>query len=69
MKGYADKNTGSAAYNKRLSVRRAEAVKKVIVDKYGIDTDRIDVLGVGDTEQLYNDNNWNRVVIFVEKKK
>lgn len=69
LKGYADKNTGSATYNKRLSVRRAEAVKKVIVDKYGIDTDRIDVLGVGDTEQLYNDNNWNRVVIFVEKKK
>ena len=69
LKGYADKNTGSAAYNKRLSVRRAEAVKKVIVDKYGIGTDRIDVLGVGDTEQLYNDNNWNRVVIFVEKKK
>ena len=69
LKGYADKNTGSATYNKRLSVRRAEAVKKVIIDKYGIDTDRIDVLGVGDTEQLYNDNNWNRVVIFVEKKK
>ena len=69
LKGYADKNTGSATYNKRLSVRRAEAVKKVIVDKYGIDTDRIDVLGVVDTEQLYNDNNWNRVVIFVEKKK
>ena len=69
LKGYADKNTGSATYNKRLSVRRAEAVKNVIVDKYGIDTDRIDVLGVGDTEQLYNDNNWNRVVIFVEKKK
>ena len=69
LKGYADKNTGSATYNKRLSVRRAEAVKKVIVDKYGIDTNRIDVLGVGDTEQLYNDNNWNRVVIFVEKKK
>ena len=69
LKGYADKNTGSATYNKRLSVRRAEAVKKVIVDKYGIDTDRIDVLGVGDTERLYNDNNWNRVVIFGEKKK
>lgn len=68
LKGYADKNTGSASYNKRLSVRRAEAVKKVIVDKYGIDTDRIDVLGVGDTEQLYSDNNWNRVVIFVENK-
>ena len=68
LKGYADKNTGSATYNKRLSVRRAEAVKKVIVDKYGIDTNRIDVFGVGDTEQLYNDNNWNRVVIFVEKK-
>lgn len=68
LKGYADKNTGSAAYNKRLSVRRAEAVKSIIVDKYGISADRIDVLGVGDTEQLYEDNNWNRVVIFVENK-
>lgn len=68
LKGYADKNTGSTSYNKRLSVRRAEAVKDIIVSKYGIAADRVDVLGVGDTEQLYSDNNWNRVVIFVENK-
>ena len=68
LKGYADKNTGSASYNKRLSVRRAEAVKNIIVSKYGISSDRVDILGVGDTEQLYSDNNWNRVVIFVENK-
>lgn len=68
LKGYADKKTGNASYNKKLSVRRADAVKNVIVNKYGVSADRIDVLGVGDTEQLYSDNNWNRVVIFVENK-
>lgn len=67
LKGYADKNTGSTSYNKDLSVRRAEAVKDIIVNKYGVDSKRVDVMGVGDTEQPYSDNNWNRVVIFVKK--
>lgn len=68
LKGYADKNTGSATYNQKLSEDRAKAVKNILVNKYGIDSDRVSVLGVGDTEQLYTDNNWNRVVIFVEDK-
>lgn len=68
LKGYADKETGSASYNQKLSEKRANAVKNVLVKKYGISSDRISTLGVGDTEQLYSDNNWNRVVIFVENK-
>lgn len=68
LKGYADKNTGSTSYNQKLSEDRAEAVKKILLEKYGISSDRVRTLGVGDTEQLYSDNEWNRVVIFVEDK-
>ena len=62
--GYADKDTGSSAYNMSLSKRRAEAVKKVLVDKYGISADRLTVQAEGSNTQPYDVNNWNRIVIF-----
>lgn len=67
LKGYADKNTGTASYNKSLSVKRAEAVKDVLVNTFGIDDSRIETEGLGDTEQPYTENNWNRVVLFFKK--
>ena len=67
LKGYADKRTGTADYNKKLSERRANAVKEALV-AYGIDADRIEVEAIGDEEQPYTDNNnWNRVVIVTTK--
>lgn len=66
--GYADKETGTAEYNKELSVDRAEAVAKLLVDKYGIDKDRLTVCGEGDTVQQYEKNDWNRAVIFMKNK-
>lgn len=62
--GYADKGTGSSAYNMDLSKRRAEAVKKALVDKYGISADRLSVQAEGSNTQPYGENNWNRIVIF-----
>lgn len=62
IKGYADKNTGSAEYNKRLSENRAEAVKKALVS-YGIDESRISTEGVGVSNQPYSNNKWNRVAL------
>lgn len=66
--GYADKETGTAEYNKGLSVDRAEAVAKLLVDKYGIDKSRLTVCGKGDTVQQYEENDWNRAVIFMKNK-
>lgn len=66
--GYADKETGTAEYNKELSVDRAEAVAKLLVDKYGIDKSRLTVCGEGDTVQRYEKNDWNRAVIFMKNK-
>lgn len=62
--GYADKDTGTSSYNMSLSKRRAEAVKKALVEKYGISADRLSIQAEGSNTQPYDVNNWNRIVIF-----
>ena len=58
VQGYADKDTGTAAYNMELSQRRGQAVVDALVN-YGIDSSRL-------TIQAYDENNWNRIVIFAQ---
>ncbi len=62
--GYADKDTGTSAYNMGLSKRRAEAVRSVLVNKYGVNPDRLTIQAEGSDVQPYDVNNWNRIVIF-----
>lgn len=50
IEGHTD-NQGSAAYNKRLSLKRAEAVKAYLVSK-GIDAGRIEVIGYGEERPI-----------------
>ncbi len=61
VKGYASKD-GSAAFNRKLAERRAEAVKKELVKRYGIASDRVKAegMGIGD---LFQENSWNRVSV------
>ena len=61
--GYADKNTGTSKYNMGLSEKRAKAVAKELIDKYGINSNQITIEWRGSDEQPYSENNWNRVVI------
>ena len=63
LKGYADRETGHPAYNRRLAERRAQAVADYLVKTYGIDRNRLRVETYGDTEQPYKTNVWNRVVL------
>ncbi|MEE1207606.1 MAG: OmpA family protein [Muribaculaceae bacterium] len=65
--GYADKDTGSSAYNMGLSQRRAEAVKAMLTKDYGISADRITVKYEGSDVQPYSTNDWNRIAIFSNK--
>lgn len=65
--GYADKNTGTATYNQKLSQRRAQAVADALTNKYGINPDRLSIQGEGSSTQPYPENNWNRIVIFNTK--
>lgn len=61
--GFADKNTGTSNYNMQLSEKRARAVAKQLVEKYGISSNQISIEWRGSDEQPYSENNWNRVVI------
>ncbi|MBB4035143.1 outer membrane protein OmpA-like peptidoglycan-associated protein [Dysgonomonas hofstadii] len=67
--GYADKSTGTAAVNQRLSEQRAQAVAKVLIDKYNISPSRITTKASGDKEQLFPTDEWNRVVVFTATSK
>ena len=63
--GYADKNTGTAAYNKRISERRALSVFNILTKEYGIQAHRISYTYKGDVEQPFPSNDDNRVAICV----
>ena len=65
--GYADKDTGTSAYNMKLSERRAKAVYDQLTKKYGIDASRLATDAEGSNVQPYPTNNWNRIVIFGQK--
>ncbi len=54
--GYTD-SIGSKAYNEKLAKKRAEAVKKYLV-KMGISPERIEILGKGKTDYLFNNKTW-----------
>ena len=60
--GYADKETGTAAGNLKLSENRAKVVKERLV-KLGVPAERIATAFKGDTVQPFAENNKNRVVI------
>jgi outer membrane protein OmpA-like peptidoglycan-associated protein len=62
--GYADKATGTEDYNQKLSEKRAQNVKDILVNKFGVSESRLTAKGLGSSEQPYDSNNWNRVVIF-----
>ena len=64
--GYADKGTGSKAYNLRLSAQRSQAVAKALQDQYFIPASRIIVKSMGeDMFQPYPDPVQNRVAICI----
>jgi OOP family OmpA-OmpF porin len=49
--GHTD-STGSAAYNQDLSRRRAESVRNYLVEKFGIDGNRLHTRGFGETAPI-----------------
>lgn len=63
ISGYASPE-GNAEFNQKLSLKRAEAVKKVLVKKYNIDENRIKTEGKG-VGNVFNEPDWNRVSICI----
>jgi len=51
IEGHTD-NVGGAAYNQKLSQKRADAIKKVMVDKFNIPANRLTAKGFGLTRPI-----------------
>lgn len=64
--GFADSATGSDKRNMELSLARANSVADALV-ACGVSKDKITVVGKGATEQIFSENDANRVVIFTTK--
>ena len=63
--GYADAGTGNDRINDRLAAQRADAVVKMLTEKYGIAADRISYDSKGSRVQPFADNDSNRVSICI----
>ena len=68
ISAHADRATGTSAYNQKLSERRAESVKKALIDA-GISESRITTSAYGSSQNKYSgeDMKLNRVCICVAK--
>ena len=63
IKGYASPE-GSAEVNARISQARADAVKNILVKRYKISADRLTAKGMGATDKLFEQVEFNRVATF-----
>lgn len=68
VRGYASPE-GDAELNQRLSVARAEAVQTALINRYKIAADRITTEGLGATDKLSEEIDFNRVAMFVDTTK
>ncbi|MBC6905891.1 OmpA family protein [Saccharophagus sp. K07] len=55
LEGHTD-DRGSEAFNQQLSEKRAAAVARVLVERYGIDRSRVSSVGYGESRPLVNNN-------------
>jgi len=56
VEGHTD-SVGPDAYNQRLSERRANAVRDVMVNEYGVSADRVDAVGYGESRPVADNAN------------
>ena len=68
IKGYASPE-GSKELNQRLSEKRADAVKNILVKKYKIAASRLTTKGMGATDKLFEPVEFNRVATFNDNTK
>lgn len=68
IKGYASPE-GNPESNQRLSEARANAVKQALVNRYGISADRLTTQGMGATDELFDEIDFNRVATFTDLTK
>lgn len=68
IKGYASPE-GNPELNQKLSEKRAQSVKDTLVKRYGISASRLDIKGMGATDELFDEIDFNRVATFTDLSK
>jgi len=68
IKGYASPE-GSKELNQKLSEARATAVKNALVKRYGISASRLTTQGMGATDKISDEVDFNRVATFTDATK
>ena len=68
IKGYASPE-GNTELNQRLSEARANSVKNALVNRYGISAGRLTTQGMGATDELFDEVDFNRVATFTDTTK
>ncbi len=68
IKGYASPE-GSVELNQKLSEARAEAVKAALVKRYKVSASRLSTQGMGATDKLFDEVDFNRVATFTDTTK
>lgn len=68
VKGYASPE-GKAELNQKLSEARATSVANALIKRYKISKDRITTQGLGATSEISEENDFNRVAMFVDTTK
>ena len=71
LDGYTD-NIGPLALNLEISRRRASAVRRVLIERYGVPTEQLTVMGYGPAHPLFSNDTpkgraGNRRVEFIER--
>lgn len=68
IKGYASPE-GNPELNQKLSEARATSVKNALVNRYGISASRLTTQGMGATDELFDEIDFNRVATFTDMTK
>ena len=68
VRGFASPE-GDPELNQKLSVARAVSVMTALINKYHISPDRITIEGMGATDKLSEEIDFNRVAMFVDTTK
>ncbi len=68
IKGYASPE-GNPELNQKLSEARAASVKNALVSRYGIPESRLTTQGMGATDELFDEIDFNRVATFTDLSK
>ena len=68
VRGFASPE-GNPELNQKLSVARAVSVMTALINKYHIASDRINIEGMGATDKLSEEIDFNRVAMFIDTTK